>query len=765
MKKLIMILYLCAVSSVSFAYDWKASWISADACLDEPNTWINLQKNVSIESVPDKAVACIAADSKYWLWINGDMVVFEGGLKRGPNPRDTYYDEVDIAPWLKSGDNVISVLLCYFGKDGFSHKSSGRAGLLFDCRAGGVEILSDTTWRCMINPAYQTCGDPRPNYRLSESSILFDGRKSCGKWFEGSVADDYPNAVAVGSAGDAPWNSLVKRPVPLWKFSEVKSYAGVYHSGDSLVGILPYNAQVTPVIRVKAPAGQRIVIGTDNYFYYNGSTENIRTEYITTDGEQEYEALGWMNGHRVYYVIPEDVDVLSVGYRESGYDCGFAGDFESSDTLLNKLWEKSRRTLYVTMRDTYMDCPERERAQWAGDAVNESGEAFYALSVESHELTRKWLLETAFWQRDDSVVYAPVPAGNWNTELPGQSLAAIGYFGAWNYYMHTGDLMTLRMVYPAFKRYLSRWFSESGMAEMPEDVWLWGDWGDNRDMYLLINAWYYLALKGMGLMASELGYPDDSACYAGYMEKIRDCFNSEYWNGKAYRTPTYKGAVDDRVQALAVVSGIAGEDKYPALLDVFKTEFHASPYMEKYVFEAMMQMNYVDEALSRHKSRLKNMVENPYFTTLFEHWNVGIDGFGGGSVNHAWTGGGLTVLSEYLCGISPASAGYEKVEIMPRPGSMEWASARVMSVKGSIKSSFRRNGGCMNYTFEIPYVIKAAVGIPLAGDIGSIRINNVVVWADGKYIDNDLTVPCNDCGGVTHVGFELPGGIYEVTAE
>ena len=24
---------------------------------------------------------------------------------------------------------------------------------------------------------------------------------------------------------------------------------------------------------------------------------------------------------------------------------------------------KSRRTLYVTMRDTYMDCPERERAQ------------------------------------------------------------------------------------------------------------------------------------------------------------------------------------------------------------------------------------------------------------------------------------------------------------------------------------------------------------------------------------------------------------------
>ncbi|MFR7465122.1 MAG: hypothetical protein ACLUVG_09725 [Phocaeicola vulgatus] len=30
------------------------------------------------------------------------------------------------------------------------------------------------------------------------------------------------------------------------------------------------------------------------------------------------------------------------------------------------MWEKSQRTLYITMRDTYMDCPDRERAQWWG---------------------------------------------------------------------------------------------------------------------------------------------------------------------------------------------------------------------------------------------------------------------------------------------------------------------------------------------------------------------------------------------------------------
>ena len=42
------------------------------------------------------------------------------------------------------------------------------------------------------------------------------------------------------------------------------------------------------------------------------------------------------------------------------------------------------------MRDSYMDCPDRERAQWWGDVVNALGEAFYALDTQrSYALARK----------------------------------------------------------------------------------------------------------------------------------------------------------------------------------------------------------------------------------------------------------------------------------------------------------------------------------------------------------------------------------------
>ena len=137
---------------------WQASWIgvtpqNGQQGNREVNQWICYRKNINLTQTVAGARAKIAADSKYWLWINGKLVVFEGQLKRGPNPQDTYYDVVDLKPHLKQGENTIAVLLWYFGKHGFSHKSSGKPGLLFDAEIDGVKLLSDGTWKAAKHPA------------------------------------------------------------------------------------------------------------------------------------------------------------------------------------------------------------------------------------------------------------------------------------------------------------------------------------------------------------------------------------------------------------------------------------------------------------------------------------------------------------------------------------------------------------------------------------------------------------------------------------
>lgn len=75
------------------------------------------------------AVVRLGADSKYWLFINGILVVREGGLKRGPTPGGTYVDRLDLTTHLQPGENAVAVRVWYFGRDGFSHKDSGCPGL------------------------------------------------------------------------------------------------------------------------------------------------------------------------------------------------------------------------------------------------------------------------------------------------------------------------------------------------------------------------------------------------------------------------------------------------------------------------------------------------------------------------------------------------------------------------------------------------------------------------------------------------------------
>lgn len=96
-KYLLLLMFTFLLISAEAKSDWKAQWINTEHCQSASNTWLAYRKTVTIADVPNTLTAHIAADSKYWLWINGRMVVFEGGLKRGPTPYDTYYDSVEIA--------------------------------------------------------------------------------------------------------------------------------------------------------------------------------------------------------------------------------------------------------------------------------------------------------------------------------------------------------------------------------------------------------------------------------------------------------------------------------------------------------------------------------------------------------------------------------------------------------------------------------------------------------------------------------------------
>lgn len=727
--------------------DWKAAFIGVTRPA-EPNQWIAFRKSFRLAETPLRPVARVAADTKYWLWINDVLVVRDGGLKQGPKPTDTYYDEIPLTPHLRPGINTIAVLLWHLGKQGFSHKDSGRAGLLVQIEDGEHLLLgSDKSWRVCLHPAFGNTAEPHPNFRLPESNIRFDAREDLAGW-TGKSYDDHGWSLAVefGRAPCAPWNRLVRRPIPLWRDSARRSYdrqieraadgiddplpPSVTGTRRQVVGELPYNAAVTPYLKVAAAAGLLIDIRTDNY--KGGGSPNVRAEYVTREGVQEFECFGWMNGHAVEYTLPREVRVLEIGYRETGFDTDWSGKFVCDDPFLNRLREKAARTLYLTMRDTYMDCPDRERSQWWGDVVNELGEVFYALDRRADRLTRKGMLELAGWQKTTGVLFSPVPAGNWDKDLPLQMLASVGEKGFWTYALFSGDLATLRAVYPAVQRYLEIWdLQPNGLIVPRAGAWAWGDWGDNIDMTTLAQVWYYLALRGQRAAAVALERPADLKWLDVRLASVRAAFRTVHWQGREYRAADHRGETDDRANALAVVAGLATPEQYEALTALLTRQRQASPYMEKYVLEALCLMGQEGIAQRRMKERYGAMVNHPKYSTLWEGWEIGSDRFGGGTVNHAWSGGPLTIMSQYFAGIAPSELGFAAYWVLPQPGYLRDIQAEFDSVRGRIAVHVTIADRETTLTLHSPQGTRAVVGIPVppGRTVHSITVNGDPLWS------------------------------------
>ena len=906
-----------------------ANWIwNEDTGITPPNTWMAFRKEVTLDTAPTGPVmAQIAADSKYWMYINDQMAVFEGSLKRGPNPQDTYVDNVDISQYLKAGENIISVLVYHYGKNGtYSHSNSGHGGLYFNAAGEGVDIISNQSWKVQKLDAFGTSAKPL-NYRLPESNLKYDARLEIPGWYQTGFDDTSWAAASVyGKKGAAPWNDFADRPIPMFKYDDytlfedsditktnittattslnipvdeyviearfqvlskafgivfgyqdsgnlnmwqingdgktkpilkphlktsgswnttgpqpeievaedeifthdyimkvevkgkkaytyidgtlidtrdvtytsggiglradstergsvdylkVTSLDGqtVYYNddfdsnssfpnaaaengrliwqgvGNTDVTIasnvqdmvryeckLPTNFQFTPYLEVTAPnAGSNINIYTDKTYVPDGPA--LQAEYLTKEGGQAYENLVWMNGDKLYFEVPSDVTVNALGYRKSGYDAEFDGSFTSDDEFLNTLWIKSRDTLYVTMRDNFMDCPDREKAQWWGDAVNEMQMGFYALSTDANLLAKKGIGNVLGYAAEDGRLPTVAPDGSGFQELPAQSLA--GIMSYYMYYLYTGDMEVLQDAFGPSSKYLLLFeMKPDGTVKHRSGSWDWSDWGSGSDQDLITNEWYYIALDNTLKMAEALGEDMNSEQTKELLKRkqsIADNCEKGFWNSNGYYRSAGASVTDDRANALAVYAGLVPEEKYPYVRDVLNTVHQASPYMEKYVLEALYLMGYENDALSRMKTRYADMVASDY-STLWEFWEADQ-----GTTNHAWTGGPLTMMSMYATGVSPLTPGYEKFKVAPQLGTIKTIDTKVPTVKGEIQVSIHaENPDELNLTVQVPEGTTGVIGVPLTGgkDATSVELDGNVIWENGTDTQGAALASC-----------------------
>ena len=134
--------------------------------------------------------------------------------------------------------------------------------------------------------------------------------------------------------------------------------------------------------------------------------------------------------------------------------------------------------------------------------------------------------------------------------------------------------------------------------------------------------------------------------------------------------------------------------------------------MEKYVTDACFIMGDGEFGMERVRERYRKMVEHPDYTTLFEGWGIGAEGFGGGTSNHAWSGGPLITVCEFLMGITPLEAGWSRFQVKPDAVTFGRASLDVPTVKGMVRFAFKKSGAKTTYTLTVPEGTEAVFQLP-----------------------------------------------------
>lgn len=153
-----------------------AKWIWYPSSRTPQNTFVLLRKDFVLDSIPSEAKGWIVADSRYRLFVNGERIQW------GPAPSDPRWQEadpVDITRYLKVGSNTIGVEVCFFGS-GDGTTPIGKPGLLLSFNVGGMKIVSDTSWKCMLPQSWEPGKYKR--WFLRSLQECFDARRYPYGW-------------------------------------------------------------------------------------------------------------------------------------------------------------------------------------------------------------------------------------------------------------------------------------------------------------------------------------------------------------------------------------------------------------------------------------------------------------------------------------------------------------------------------------------------------------------------------------------------------
>jgi len=416
-----------------------------------------------------------------------------------------------------------------------------------------------------------------------------------------------------------------------------------------------------------------------------------------------------------------------------------AARFESSNEILNQIWELCRYSMKATsFCGVYVD-GDRERIPYEADAyINQLShyavDREFSLARYSHE----YLLRHPTWP----------------TEWKQHSVMM-----AWADYMYTGNKESLAACYDRLKaeKTLEQRARPDGLLNTKglRDIVDWPqgerDGYDFREVNTVVNAFHYENLKQMALFAEALGKQDEAKAYQAKAKKFYQSFNAKLFDAKRGVYVDGEGSKHASIHAnmFPLAFGLVPEDRIETVADfVVSKGMACSVYGAQYLMEGLYNAGRADEAFALLTSRdvrsWYNMIRVGSTITL-EAWDNRFKR--NQDWNHAWGAVPGNIIPRYLLGVRPLDPGFGKALVRPMPGPLERAESTIPTIRGPIQIAIENvPGQPFVLTVTIPVNMRARVEIPLAGGQGDVTHNAKKVQA--KIVDGYAVI--DEVGSGTH---------------
>lgn len=440
---------------------------------------------------------------------------------------------------------------------------------------------------------------------------------------------------------------------------------------------------------------------------------------------------------------PSAIDESSIKQIAVNYyfDDG-ASHFESSDELLNSVWELCKYSIKATsFCGVYVD-GDRERIAYEADAyINQlchyGVDREYTMARFSHE----YLIEHPTWP----------------TEWIMHSVLM-----AWDDYMYTGNAESIERYYDVLKaKSLIALAREDGLIsvntqlvtkDVLESIRFNGklrdvvDWPPSsftknarygeRDHYVMgkvntvVNAYHYRAIVLMGKMAEVLGKTDEVKFFGERAQLVRKSINEKLFDEERGVYVDAEGETHSALHAnmFPLAFGLVDKEHTASVAKFIKSRGMAcSVYGSQHLLDALYIAGQGDYALelmtARHDRSWYNMIKAGSTVTL-EAWDWkyknNLDW------NHAWGAAPANIIPRRLMGVMPLEAGFSKMMIKPSPGGLERASADIPTIKGTVHVDFDTpTPGSLVVNVSIPANTTAKVCIPVGDKKQHILVDGV----------------------------------------